>query len=259
MYMLRKKIFDSYTPGSLAWKMRQKRFEVFKKWLSGFPRPLKILDAGGTLEFWKSMGYGNPEDLHIVLFNLEAAKVDSPSFTGMAGDVTNMSQFKDQEFDIVFSNSVIEHVGDYDQQRKMAQEIKRVGKSYFIQTPNLFFPIEAHTCYPLFQFMPTAIQALLLYYFDLSGGGIGRTVETWKKRLLFQRFERLPCESWEKCLFRVRSLRLLSEGKFRALFPEGTIFREKFFGLTKSLVLYTNFPYNRESMLEEVGHEKVCC
>jgi len=239
MYRLRKKIFDSYIPGSLAWKMRQKRFEVFKQWLSRFPRPLKILDAGGTIEFWKSMGFDKPEDIHIVLLNVEAVKIDSPAFSSVAGDVTDMSQFKDQEFDIVFSNSVIEHVGDYEQQRKMAQEVQRVGKTYFIQTPNLFFPIESHSCYPLFQFMPTTIQALILYYFDLSGGGIGRTVETWKKRVLFQRFERLPCESWERCLSRVRSLRLLSERKFHALFPEGTLFREKFFGLTKSLVLYS--------------------
>lgn len=55
-----------------------------------------------------------------------------------------MKQFQDNEFDAVFSNSVIEHVGDYEAQRQMANEIMRVGKRYFVQTPNFYFPIEPH-------------------------------------------------------------------------------------------------------------------
>lgn len=224
----------------MAWRLRRKRFEYFTAWLAQFPRPLRILDVGGTMMFWKSMGFDQLEGIEIVLLNLEAAPVDSPYFTSLAGDATYMPQFKDKEFDIVFSNSVIEHVGDDFQQESMAREIMRVGKAYFVQTPNLFFPIESHSCMPLYQFMPEFMRTLALYYFDITGGGIGRTIQAWKARLTFRRFERLPHESWERCQSRVKGLRLLSRRKFQRFFPNGILYQEKCFGLTKSFILYTN-------------------
>lgn len=240
MIFLRNLLFDSHNENSLAWRLRRKRFEYFKSWLAQFPRPLRILDVGGTFMFWKSMGFDSLEGIEIVLLNLEAAPVDAPHFTSLAGDATHMPQFQDREFDIVFSNSVIEHVGDDAQQERMAREIMRVGKAYFVQTPNLFFPIESHSCMPLYQFMPITIRTLLLYYFDLTGGGIHRTLQAWKARLTLRQFERQPHESWERCLARVKALRLLSRRKFQRFFPTGRLYQEKCFGLTKSFILHTN-------------------
>lgn len=238
--LLRNLLFDSYNPDSLAWRLRYKRFAYFKSWLAQFPRPLKILDVGGTIAYWKTMGFDQLQDIEIVLLNLEAVPVDSPHFTSIAGDATDMSQFRNKEFDIVFSNSVIEHVGDDVQQAQMAREIMRVGKAYFVQTPSLYFPIESHSCMPFYQFMPTFIRTLLLYYFDITGGGIGRTLEAWKARFTFRRFERMPHESWERCHERVKALRLLSGRKFRRFFPNGKLYKEKCFGLTKSYILHTS-------------------
>ncbi len=239
MQFLRDKFLDAYSPGSLAWKFRRKRFEVFQQWLNQFPRPLKILDVGGTTAFWKTMGFENTQDIQIVMLNLEAMPTHSPAIISIAGDATNLSQFRDGEFDIVFSNSVIEHVGDDQQQARMAREVMRVGKAYFIQTPNLYFPIEAHFYWPFIQFMPIPMRALLLYYFDLTGGGIRRTAQAWQSRLTFKRFERQPCESWATCVERVKSVRLLSQRKFKRFFPTGKLYKEKSFGLTKSYILYT--------------------
>lgn len=239
MFFLRERFFDSYNTNSLAWRMRTKRFKFLLEWMGQFSRPLKILDVGGTMNFWQSMGLNNPENIRIVLLNLEAdPSVQSEVFVSMAGDATHMPQFGDQEFDIVFSNSVIEHVGDDHEQEKMAREIRRVGRAYFVQTPNLYFPMEAHFCYPFFQFMPVYLRAFLLYYFDITGGGIGRTVEGWKTRLSFRRFERKPCESWSRCMERARSIRLLSGRKFRRMFPDSAVYKEKYMGLTKSFILY---------------------
>jgi 2-polyprenyl-3-methyl-5-hydroxy-6-metoxy-1,4-benzoquinol methylase len=56
-----------------------------------------------------------------------------------------MFPFKDNAFDWVFSNSVIEHVGDNDAQLKFVNEMLRVGKNVFFTTPNKYFPIETHT------------------------------------------------------------------------------------------------------------------
>jgi hypothetical protein len=65
--------------------------------------------------------------------------------------------FPDQSFDVVFSNAVIEHLTP-EGQRRMASEILRVGRSWFVTTPNFWFPIEMHHKLPLFQFLPGALQ-----------------------------------------------------------------------------------------------------
>jgi len=54
-------------------------------------------------------------------------------------------KFQDQEFDFVFSNAVIEHVGDELDQKKFISEHARVGRYWVLTTPNRFFPIESHT------------------------------------------------------------------------------------------------------------------
>jgi len=53
--------------------------------------------------------------------------------------------FEDQEFDWIFSNAVIEHVGDDDAQVDFINEMVRVANDVFFTTPNKFFPIESHT------------------------------------------------------------------------------------------------------------------
>lgn len=68
--------------------------------------------------------------------------------------------FPDRSFDIVFSNAVIEHLTP-EGQRRMAREILRVGRSWFVTTPNFWFPIEMHHKLPLFQFLPGSLQERL--------------------------------------------------------------------------------------------------
>ena len=71
--------------------------------------------------------------------------------------------FKDRSFDWVFSNAVIEHVGNWEDQRKFASEIRRVAsRGYFITTPNLYFPIEPHALLPLYQFYPERLKPFAL-------------------------------------------------------------------------------------------------
>jgi Methyltransferase domain len=65
--------------------------------------------------------------------------------------------FPDQSFDVVFSNAVIEHLTP-DGQRRMASEILRVGRSWFVTTPNFWYPVEMHHKLPLFQFLPRSAQ-----------------------------------------------------------------------------------------------------
>src|SRR3954449_3086576 len=77
--------------------------------------------------------------------------LSTPNVIVVRGDATRMP-FDDGEFDVAFSNSVIEHVPP-ELQSSFAAEVARVAKRYFVQTPNRYFPIEPHYQLPLFQFL----------------------------------------------------------------------------------------------------------
>jgi SAM-dependent methyltransferase len=68
--------------------------------------------------------------------------------------------FPDKSFDVVFSNAVIEHITGRERQRQFAREVMRVGKSWFITTPNYWFPLEVHYLLPFMQFLPRGAQRL---------------------------------------------------------------------------------------------------
>ncbi|HXV96936.1 MAG TPA: class I SAM-dependent methyltransferase, partial [Anaerolineae bacterium] len=162
------KIVDNSDQTSYAAKLRRKRFSLFLELLADVPKPVKILDIGGTQRFWEVMGFINQPDVHITLLNLDRQEVNYDNFSTVIGDATNLVGIKDQEFDAVFSNSVIEHVGDYQQQKQMAQEVQRVGRRYFVQTPNYFFPIEPHFLFLGFQWLPLSTRTWLLQHFNLG-------------------------------------------------------------------------------------------
>lgn len=62
--------------------------------------------------------------------------------------------FADGEFDLVFCSAVLEHVGDETQQRRFVHEITRVGRGWFLSTPNRWFPLDFHTLLPLLHWLP---------------------------------------------------------------------------------------------------------
>jgi ubiquinone/menaquinone biosynthesis C-methylase UbiE len=73
--------------------------------------------------------------------------------------------FADRSFDWVFSNAVIEHVGDWADQKRFAAEIRRVAsRGYFVTTPNLYFPIEPHALLPFYQFYPERLKPFVLRF-----------------------------------------------------------------------------------------------
>jgi Methyltransferase domain len=211
------RIADHRDPGSLASRLRQRRHEFFLKLLETLPRPISILDVGGTSTFWKNLAL-KADDARIVLLNVFEQSPESPNTRSIAGDARDLRQFADNSFDIVYSNSVIEHVGLLPNQRQMANEIRRVGKRYFVQTPNAYFPIEPHFLVPGYQFMPLPLKTLLLTKSRLG----------WTPRE----------PDWERAKEIAGSIRLLTISEMVALFPEATMYRERFAGLTKSVIAY---------------------
>ena len=76
-----------------------------------------------------------------------------PAIAYVQGDACALP-FPDRAFDIVYSNAVIEHVGDRERQRLFVAEALRVGRRVFVTTPNRWFPVELHTKLPLVHWLP---------------------------------------------------------------------------------------------------------
>jgi 2-polyprenyl-3-methyl-5-hydroxy-6-metoxy-1,4-benzoquinol methylase len=190
----------------------------FLELINSIPGSLNILDVGGTELYWKSLGFTASSRIQITLLNLVREKVTSLHMASIAGNATDMKELKDQSFDIVFSNSVIEHVGHFEAQRCMAREVMRVGKKYFIQTPNYWFPMEPHFLFPGFHWLPQSIRIWLVKNFNL--GWVRKTANTEQARDLIDHH------------------RLLSKQEFIKLFPGAKIYEEKILGLVKSYIAY---------------------
>ncbi len=156
----------------------------------------------------------------MTILNVSFASDDLPAPKQIFGDARSLD-FPDKSFDVVYSNSVIEHVGNSLDQREMANHIRRVGKRHFVQTPNYYFPIEPHFLFPGFQFLPTSARAHLLNRFDLGWMAREPTLDVARDV--------------------VDSVRLLKRSEFVRLFPDSHIYDETFCGLTKSFIAYDGF------------------
>ena len=209
------RLADRRDPRSWSAKFRRARGKHLAHVLSSLPRPITLLDVGGDPAFWDVVGFNDGVEITIV--NNDASVSDA-RFHFVHGDARNLSQFADASFDVVVSNSVIEHVDD---QKAMAHEVMRVGKRFYVQTPNRWFPVDPHYLVPLFHWLPRRMQIALLTRFDigwLRSGGDARAAEML-----------------------IDSIRLLTGRDLARLFPDATIWRERFFGLTKSLTAYRGF------------------
>ncbi len=211
------RLADNERRGSLANRLRRRRFALFTQLLGGLPRPLRIVDVGGTENYWEQMGFAHEEGVSIVLVNLREHKVRHGNMQSIAGDARILQGSDDNSFHIAFSNSVIEHVGDFADQQRMVNAMRRVAPRIYLQTPNRYFPLEPHFLFPFFQFLPLRARVWLLMRFKLG----------WYLR---QR-------NLKDAIKTAKSVRLLSYNELRILFPMARIYRERFLGLTKSFVV----------------------
>ena len=210
-------------PDSPASRFRARRFALFSSLAARLSRPLRILDVGGTEAFWKTMGFADEPDVSITTVNIELeSDAGNGRIEALKGDACDLHRFADRSFDIVFSNSVIEHVGGVENQRRSANEMQRVGKAFFVQTPNKNFPIEPHFMFPFFQFLSVPARVYLLTHFHL--GYCGKISDPEQARRVAQEIE------------------LLNRRSFCALFPTAHVWDERAFGLVKSFVAYGGFP-----------------
>lgn len=224
---------DNNNANSFATMLRRRRFQFFCSLLKLVNRPFRILDVGGTELFWQQMEFADQEGVEIVILNHQPDELEDfesegggkTSFVKCVGDARRMPEFDENEFDVVFSNSVLEHVGSREDQQSMFDEVVRVGKRYFVQTPNYYFPIEPHFHVPGFQFFPVCLRRELLCRFNLG----------WTRKV--------PDKSSAEAV--VRSVTLLKKHELQALCPTGHLYVERVWGLPKSFILYGGWEESR--------------
>jgi SAM-dependent methyltransferase len=206
---------------------RRRRFAMFLALIDDVLRhhePCRIIDIGGEPGYWDTVAdlLGN-RPIHVTLVNTVAPKSVSSRFTYLQGDARNLASLADLSFDIVHSNSVIEHVGAWDDMAAMAREVRRLAPAYFVQTPNFWFPVEPHFRTAFFHWLPVPLRVSLA--------------------------QRRPRGSWRQApdvaaaTRQVESARLLDSRQMEALFPDGLLRRERVAGLVKSLMAIRQAAY----------------
>jgi hypothetical protein len=204
--------------GYLSPPFRRRRLRKFAAIIAPV-RGERMLDVGGTPAFWEAVDI----DAQLTLMNVDAVAPrsnDSGRFTYVQGDGCALPH-RDLSFDIVFSNSVIEHVGTWERQQLFAAEARRVGRRLWIQTPAQEFFIEPHLIAPFVHWLPKKFRRPLIRNCTLRG---------WLDR---------PSPAAVEAF--LADVRLLTFDEMRALFPDCTILRERFFGLTKSYIATRSF------------------
>jgi hypothetical protein len=179
-------------------------------------RETLILDIGGYPGSWEDSKIQSK----IILLNLPKFSSHQPNnekFEYVYGDGRKMD-YLNAQFDIVFSNSVIEHLGNFEDQKKFAAEAQRVGVNYWIQTPAKEFFLDPHLLTPFMHWLPFSIIPKLLRYFTVWG------ILTSPSREEAEKF-------WEDL-----KLRPISYREMKILFPKAEIIVERFLGMPKSYI-----------------------
>jgi hypothetical protein len=142
---------------------------------------------------------------------------DEPWMRHVVGDACLRSTLDRcaEDYDLVVSNSLIEHVGGYQRRRDLADLIRSAAPAHWVQTPNRYFPIEPHYVAPGFQFLPLRTRARLVSRWPLAHERVYTT---------------------EDALAQVLTIDLLSPAELSHLFPESAIWHERMYGLSKSIV-----------------------
>jgi hypothetical protein len=221
----------SFLAGKVRHRSHEARVELFLR-LVHLSAGATVLDLGGSDGSFAARIAVRRPDLSFTIADMADTRFiarDRYGFQEAALDPDAPLPFTDNQFDVVLCNSVIEHVTLSKQrcldevlteaewrsaalarQQEFASEIRRVGRSYFVQTPHPAFPVDPHTWLP------------------------------FTSRLSHDRVRRLlPVTDrfWvKKC--GVADWHLLDERLMSQLFPDARITVERFLGMRKSVIAW---------------------
>lgn len=153
---------------------KRSREEKFRQFYASVPSPCAVLDVGvSKFDVHSRKDAAN--------YFLKTFRFSAQYYTGLGiNDMSGLSKlypgktfltydgevfpFRDREFDAVFSNAVVEHVGDKNRQLLFINEMLRVGVFVFFTTPNKWFPIETHTSWFLIHWWESLFYRLSKRY-----------------------------------------------------------------------------------------------
>jgi hypothetical protein len=202
------KSVGAYKPGSFSEKARDRRW---KRFAQTFPdlAEMHVLDVGGDARSWRLSGL---RPGHVTLVNIAAQTVEEDWMTAVVGDACEGGL---PAADVVFSNSVIEHVGGHWRRQRFAEGIRGAADRYWVQTPNRYFPVEPHFLVPALQHLPRAMQAQIVKRWPIGHYAVVKDADT--------------------ALLRLLDIELLSRAEMVFYFPDAAIIRERIGPFTKSL------------------------
>lgn len=204
---LRVQVFSKFKALFAPWARRGRMKQMVE--MTRVQAGMSVLDLGGAPDIWL---HPFIPGLNITILNLPgnikvAVDPQQHQFHYVEGDACNVASVADQSFDFVFSNSVIEHVGGPERRAAFAREVRRIGKIYWVQTPSIWFPIEAHCGMPFWFFYPEFMRK--------------RFIKGWRKKL----------PAWTEM---VEETTVLKRSEMVKLFPDARVLTERVGGIPKS-------------------------
>ena len=208
---LRGRLVDYDRPDSMAARSRGRRWALL---LAHVPdlQSLRVVDLGGTLESWQ---HAPVQPRHVTLVNVTPPDGPVPTWASVVGGDACEVPDGLGTFDLVYSNSVIEHVGGYARRVSFVGSVERLAPRHWVQTPYRYFPVEPHWLFPGFQFLPLAVRA--------------RIARAWK-------VNPWPSHDLAEGVFDSLCVELLTKTEMAHLFPASTILSERAYGMVKSLI-----------------------
>ncbi|MDG4828816.1 class I SAM-dependent methyltransferase [Solwaraspora sp. WMMD1047] len=211
LHALRTRLAD----GEDSWGARRRQQRA--GWLAQtFPdlAQMSIIDLGGRVDTWLAAPV-RPARVHVV--NLEPAPADVPDWAEVDhGDACALpAHLAARRYDLVFSNSVLEHVGGHERRVRFAEAVHALSDAHWVQTPYRYFPIEPHWIAPGMQFLPLAARASVARRWPLAHS---------------------PAKTRETALRQVLWTELVDRTQMRHYFPESRIRVERLLGVPKSLI-----------------------
>jgi hypothetical protein len=205
------KFVDPDLAGSYTHRFRERRNAELKRRFPGLA-DMRVLDLGGTPISWRTLGMRAG---HVTIVDLGRAEDPNESWIDVICADACAGGFG--KYDLVFSNSLIEHLGGHDRRKQFADVVRESAPSWWIQTPYRYFPIEPHWIFPGFQFLPFRTRLMICQHWSTL-----HSSDTRKDMAKAAEF--------------VASVELISSTEMRMYFPASEIWFERIAGIPKSVV-----------------------
>lgn len=209
------------SPSSSQNSFRRRRLQALRRITDDYiaaKGSCSIIDLGGTTAFWKIWKDAFDFDrvfVHCInLVGEDGGDAELANIRFERADACHLPEVADGQYDLAFSNSVIEHVGTWAQKRAFAGEARRIARSYAIQTPSFSFPIEPHARMPFIHWLPDPLR--------------------YRIHLMRRTGFYAKAATIDDAMRALEDATMLDQRQMRALFPDAQIEKERFLLLTKS-------------------------